>query len=196
MAFGDVDIKSSQVKMYSNSGHPDLHHFYLELRNSHKELVDVELRDIVIKEGKKIPSTYIRRISLGRYEIEIDKQDLSFKSLKFAIQTKTLKHQLVRLKKPVLEYSSISILSNEHHLMKARLILKDKKGSGIQVQHEPEIIFTGIGEVSPIKMIKKGVWEFEISYIDANQIMYLSVRANGVLLEKLLRYQHVEKYLD
>lgn len=193
MEIGEVDIKLSKVKIYSDSGHPDLHHFYLEIRNSGKMLVDVELRDIVIKEGRKPLNIYIRRISVGRYEVEVDKPNLNFSALKFTIQEKPLKHQLVRLKKPVRENSSIVIISNENHRFKARLTLKDKNGSSFEVPHIPEIIFAGIGDVSELKSVRPGVWEFEIIYPEDNQIIYLSVRANGVLLYKLLRYQHVEK---
>jgi hypothetical protein len=193
IVLGEVDGQISKVKMYSSSGHPDLHHFYLELRNSSRELVDVELRDIRIKEGRKHLSTLVRRISLGRYEIEVDQQDLNFKALKFSIQDKPLKHRLVRLKKPVRENSSIVVILNENNRLKGQLILKDKNGAVFDVPHSPEIIFVGRGEASVPVKLKTGVWEFEITYPEDNQILYLSVRANGVLLEKLFRYQHVEK---
>ena len=193
ISFGEVDAKRSTIKLFSNSGHPDLHQFYLEFRNTQKALVDVELHDIVVKDAKKILTSHIRRISLGRYEVEIDKENLNFKNLKFVVQKKTLKHQLVSLKKPVQKNSSIVIVSNEFYHLKARLTLKDKDDSLVVVQHEPDIVFTGMGEISIPKMVKNGVWEFEIAYPDENQIIYLSVRANGVLLEKLFRFQHVEK---
>jgi len=193
ISFGEVDAKRSSIKLFSGTGHPDLHHFYLEFRNTQKALVDVELQDIAVKEGKKILTSHVRRISLGRYEVEIDKENLNFHSLKFFVKKKTLKHQLVSFKKPVQKNSSIVIVSNEFYRLKARLTLKDKDDSLVVVQHEPDIIFMGMGEISIPKMVKNGVWEFEIAYPDENQIIYLSVRANGVLLEKLFRFQHVEK---
>lgn len=190
---GEADSKLSIVKFFSDAGHPDVHHFYLELRNSHKELVDVDLKDIVTKEGKKKLNSYIRRISLGRYEIEVDQANLNFNKLKFVIQAQTLKHKLVGLQKPNQKHSSITIVSNENHRLKLRLTLKDKNGSVVDVQQGPEIIFSGQGEASLPKKIKSGVWEFEITYSEDNQLFYLSVRANGVQLDKLFRFQYVEK---
>jgi hypothetical protein len=42
-------------------------------------------------------------------------------------------------------------------------------------------------------MVKEGVWEFTISYPGVNQILYVTLKANGVELERLFRFQHVEK---
>ena len=193
ISFGEVDAKRSTIKLFSGTGHSDLHQFYLEFRNTQKALVDVELHDIVVKDAKKILTSHVRRISLGRYKVEIDKESLNFSTLKFFVQKKILKHQLVSFKKPVQENSSIVIVSNEFYHLKARLTLKDKDGSLVVVQHEPDIVFMGIGEISIPKMVKNGVWEFEIAYPDENQIIDLSVRANGVLLDKIFRFQHVEK---
>ncbi len=191
--YGDVDSSLSSVKPFPDTGHPDIHHFYLELRNSKKKLIDVELREIVIKEDKKILTSHLRRISLGRYEVEIDKENLDIKNLKFAVQKKSVKHKLLSFKKPVQMHSSMVILSNEAHRLTIRLTLKDKNASLVQVQILPDVVFMGSGDLSTPKMVKTGIWEFHLDYPDENQIFYLSVRANGVLLEKLLRYQHVEK---
>jgi len=194
VVLGEANTQLSIVKFFSDAGHPDIHHFYLELRNTKKELVDVELKEIEAREAKKKLNTYIRRISLGKYEIEIDKENLNFNKLKFLIQTKALKHKLVGLAKPVQKNSSMVIVSNEHHRLKMRLTLKDKNSTAVDVKQDPEIIFTGLGEASTPKMVKKGVWEFEIIYPEDNQIIYLSVRANGVLLDQVFRFQYVEKY--
>ena len=193
VVLGEADSNLSIVKFFFDAGHPDIHHFYLELRNSHKKLVDVELKDILIKDGKKKLNSYIRRISLGRYEIEVDQTNLNFNKLKFVIQAQTLKHKLVGLQKPIQKKSSITIISNENHRLKLRLTLKDKNGKVVDVQQGPDIIFSGLGEASVPMKTKTGVYEFEITYPEDNQILYLSVRANGVSLYKLFRFQYVEK---
>ncbi|MBA2403776.1 MAG: hypothetical protein H0V66_03315 [Bdellovibrionales bacterium] len=194
ITFGEVDANPSVVKLFpTHSGHPDLHHFFLELKNSKQKLIDVELKDIVLEEANRVQTTHIRRISLGRYEIEINKDNIDFKTLKFLVQKKLIKHQLVPLKKPVRKHSSVVILTNEDNHLTARLGLKDKNGASVDLQANPEIILEGLGEVSELKMIKSGVWEFVISYPEDNQVFYISVRANGVLVERLFRFQHVEK---
>ena len=193
VVIGEADSKLSIVKFFSDAGHPDIHHFYLELRSSDKKLTDVDLKDIQIKVGKTKLNSYIRRISLGRYEIEVDHENLDFNKLKFLIQSQTLKHKLEVLQKPVKKHSSIKIISNENHRLKVRLTLKDKNSKLVEVKQVPDIIFSGLGEASALQKIKKGVWEFEISYPEDNQILYLSVRANGVSLDKLFRFQYVEK---
>lgn len=194
IVLGEVVPAESVVKRFSNSSlHPDLHYFYLELKSGPKKLVDVELNEIEIKESGKRISSKIRRISLGRYEIEIDQDNLDYKKLKFLVQKKSLKHQLVALRKPVKQHSSMKVLSNENNRLKVRLILKDKAGSMVEVQQFPEIVLEGTGEVSDMVMVKPGIWEIEIGYPEENVILYLSARANGVLLERLYRFQHVEK---
>jgi hypothetical protein len=51
----------------------------------------------------------------------------------------------------------------------------------------------GVEELSVPQMVTSGVWEVIVTYPDMNQILHLSVRANGVLLERIFRFQHVEK---
>jgi len=192
--FGEVDTKHSHVRLFPTStGQPELHHFFLELRNAKKDLVDVALEDMNLREFNKKKNTLIRRISLGRYEIEVNKDHLEFNTLKFLVQRKTIKHKFVPFRKPIRTHSAIVFVINEHHRIKARLILKDKLDSEVEVEGKPEVIFEGLAEVSVPKMVKTGLWEFDIAYPEVNQIIYLSVRANGVLLDRLYRFQHVEK---
>lgn len=154
-------------------------------------MIDVELADISIKNNDKVVTSHIRRISRGRYEVEVGKG--KFKGLKFLVQNKSIKHELVIFKNPIRNKSSLVIISDENYCMKARLILKDKNDAALEVQQPPEIIFMGLGSVTEPVMVETGVWEFDIEYPEENQIIYISARVNGVLLEKLLRFQHVEK---
>jgi hypothetical protein len=192
IVFAEIEAKECLVKMFPREvGRPNILQFYLELRNITKDLVDVELKEILVKDNKKILSGHIRRISKGRYEVEVRKS--KFKALKFLVQNHSIKHQVVIYKNAVRKKSSIVILSDENYRMKARLILKDKNDAALEVQRDPEIIFMGLGSVTQPVMIETGVWEFDIEYPEENQIIYISARVNGVLLERLLRFQHVEK---
>ena len=168
-------------------------HFYLELKSPSKTLVDVNPKDIVIKKSMKILTTDVQRLSIGKYKVVVKAEVLNVKSLKFLVQKKSLKHQLVTLKKPARKNSSFKLVSNHDGRLKVRLTLKDKRGSLIELEHLPEIILEGLGDVSEINVVKPGVWDVDIVYPEDNQILYLSVRANGVLFERFFRHQHIEK---
>ena len=192
IVFAEIEAKECLVKLFPREvSRPNILQFYLELRNSSKALVDVELQEILAKDNHKILSSHIRRISKGRYEVEVRKA--KFKGLKFLVQNHSIKHQVVIYKNAVRKKSSIIILEDENYRMKARLILKDKNDAALEVQQPPEIIFMGLGSVTEPVMVETGVWEFDIEYPEENQIIYISARVNGVLLERLLRFQHVEK---
>ena len=87
------------------------------------------------------------------------------------------------------------MLSNSRHRVKFRLTLADKQGKGVEIPTIPEIIVEpgSSGDVENLEHIKEGVWEFTVHYPEHNIIMYINVRAHGVYLEKLYRFQHVEK---
>jgi hypothetical protein len=77
--------------------------------------------------------------------------------------------------------------------MVLELTLSDKKGSFVELLQMPEIMIEGNGLISDLGLVRKGVWRFRVNYSDDNHIMYFSVRGNGVYLERLLRFQHIEK---
>lgn len=194
IVLGEVDAKLSSVKLFSSDDEDsDDLHFYVELRSAPKTLVDVNSKDIVIKKSKKILSTDVQRLSVGKYKVTVKNEAPNLKSLKILVQKKSLKHQLVTMKKPARKNSSLKLVSNLDCRLKLRLTLKDKHGSMIELQHLPEIILEGLGEVSQINVVKPGIWDIEIVYPDENQILYLSTRANGVQFERFFRYQHIEK---
>lgn len=194
ITFGEVDPVQSMVHLYPNfSGHPDLHHFYLELRNSNNKLVDIELSEISLKLEKNNPSIYIKRISMGRYQMEVSDHIPHYRKLKFLVQNKIIKHAIVKKQKPVRTNSIIKLISNTDHKLKFHVHLKDEKKSAVMLETSPDIILDGMGELSKPQKLKDGVWEIVINYPELNQVLYISIRANGVLLEQLYRYQHIEK---
>jgi hypothetical protein len=194
ITFGEVDPAQSTVHLFPNhSGHPDLHHFYLELRNLNNKLVDIELRDISLKLEKNSPSIYIKRISVGRYQMEVYDHIPHFKKLKLVVQNKIIKHTIVRKQKPVKANSKIKLVSNTNNKLKLHVYLKDEKNSAVILETSPDIILDGLGGLSKPVKVKDGVWEFVIDYPEMNQVLYISIRANGIMLEKLYRHQHIEK---
>jgi hypothetical protein len=84
-------------------------------------------------------------------------------------------------------------VANPEYSLWLELNLKDLKGHPLDLNYLPEVIIEGEAVISDIRRIKKGTWHIHLSYPDDNLILYFSVRANGVKLERLLRFQHVEK---
>jgi hypothetical protein len=71
--------------------------------------------------------------------------------------------------------------------------LKDEKNSAVILETFPDIILDGLGELSKPLKLKDGVWEFAIDDAEMNQVLYISIRVNRFMLEKLYRYDHIEK---
>jgi hypothetical protein len=194
ITLGEVDSTQSSVRLFPNTtGHPDLHHFYLELRNSNNKLVDIELNDISLKLEKNSPSIYLKRISVGRYQMEVSDHIPHFKKLKFVVQNKIIKYTIVRKQKPVKANSKIKLISNTDNKLKFHVYLNDEKNSVVILETSPDIILDGLGGLSKPFKLEDGAWEFVIDYPEMNQVLYISIRANGIMLEKLYRHQHIEK---
>lgn len=194
LKIGQVSAKSCSIKLFLNdSGHPEIHQFYLELKDAKNVPVDVELKDIIIKENQKILGTHVRRLSLGRYEVELEKDDSDLGRLKFLVQGKKVSHKFTNLLKPHAKHSKVVLVSDTDYRLKLRIYLRDHKKRAVESPLPPEVIMDGVEELSVPQMVTSGVWEVIVTYPDMNQILHLSVRANGVLLEKIFRFQHVEK---
>jgi hypothetical protein len=192
--FGHVDTNQSLVKLFPvESDGAKSSYFYLELRDGEKKLVDVELRDIMVRNRREELEAKIQRISEGKYEIHVLKEIFRLKQIQFLVQNKRLKFSLVNLQKPSRENSKILILSNVDHQLKLKIILRDKHGHPLDMPQAPELLIEGNGVISELEPIEKGIWHLSLTYPDDNQIFYFSLRANGVYLERLLRFQHLEK---
>ncbi len=191
---GDIDQSHSLVKLFSmGQEQQDFQLFYLELHGDKKQLVDVALEEIQVHYNGQILEAKIKRLNQGRYEIETRKKNLKFKKLVFLVQKKQLKHHLVNVAKPVKLQSKLQVIHDTEYEATLELTLRNKKGQLIESPSAPEVIIEGNAMLSEITPVSKGVWTFKMSYSDYNQIFYFSVRANGVYLERLLRYQHIEK---
>lgn len=191
---GEVEVGLSQLRLYPvENQEQSQHQFYLELLNGSKSLVDVDLRDIQVRHKSGKSNFEVKRIAKGKYQIDVSEEYSELTKLKFSVQGKDLKNNLLTLPRPARNNSQIVVLSNQHHELKLRLILKDKLGKEVEVAQSPEIQFEGQGDVSELQKVKSGVWEFSVIYPEQNQICYISVRANGAHFRRILRFHHIEK---
>jgi len=191
---GKVDQRLSGISSFlSDQENPSSLLFYMDLKNSKKKAVDISLDDLKVSEAGNIIKTKVRRLSLGRYEVEIFENIENIKELSFSVQDKTLKHKVRTIQRPSKSKSKFLIISNKNHELVVQLFLKDKKGNFVDLQYSPEIMIEGAGTLNDLVMVKNGLWQFRVTFSEDNHILYFSVRANGVYLERLLRFQHLEK---
>lgn len=194
IVLGEVNASKSKIKLHqTNLSQNDYFHFYLELRDARSKLVDVDLKDIRVRNQKNQLDSFVKRLSKGRYEVTIPESLADLSKIKFFVQKKVLPHKLVANQKPVRAHSKLELISQGDHVVHLRLTLRDKASLPLETELFPDIILEGLAEVSELRLIKKGVWEFSLAYPEQNQIFYLSIRANEVLLERLFRFQHLEK---
>jgi hypothetical protein len=109
----------------------------------------------------------------------------------FFVSGKPLKEQFkLEMSIPDRATSTIKILANKGNVIKFQLRLADDRNKPIETLDQPEILMDGgHGTLEGVKKMAKGIWEFNVVYPEVNQIMYFSVRSQGILLQKLLRYQ-------
>lgn len=191
---GEPALAKSQLRLYPVENQEQRsHQFYLELRNEASKLVDIDPREIQVKfKGREVPFE-IHRITKGKYQLEVTNDFSEVVQLKFFVQGKEIQNSLKPLARPSQKHSKLVILSKDGHELKLQLTLHDKRGRPLDVPEGPEINLEGMGELSPVNLVKRGVWEFSVVYPEQNQIFYLSVRANGTLFRRLLRFHHIEK---
>ncbi len=192
------DHKKSQVQIFPAVSADDSiwYYFYVETRNSKGGYIHVDLKDIEVRthKGKKIPFRF-EQVLGGRYYITLEKtSDFSSAELDVLVKGVPLKEQFkLSMRHPDKSKSTIKIVKNEQNKLTFQLRLADKLNQPVEIADKPEIILEGIGNIEDLKHVSEGTWEFSIIYPDENQIMYFSVRAMGVYLSNIYRYQHVEK---
>lgn len=192
---GEVSRSHSSVQLFPSAENDSLtYYFYLQLKDSKSQFVDVSPSEISLKSKSKKPVKFkLERILNGRYYVIIDKSEHA-KSVDFFVQKQLLKEKVnLNIRRPNRKYSSISINSKDDGKITFQLRLADKSNRPVLLLDQPEIVLEGQGEVEDLKHIQEGIWQFTVIYPEDNQIMYFSVRAQGVYLVNLLRYQHIEK---
>jgi hypothetical protein len=131
----------------------------------------------------------------GRYYITIEKtSEFSSAEMDIFLKGRPLKEQFkLSMHYPDQKNSSIKMIKNSNNILVFRLRLADKNNRLVEIPDRPEIILEGVGNVDDLRHVSEGTWEFSVIYPEENQIMYFSVRAMGVYLSNIFRYQHVEK---
>lgn len=195
---GLVEPAKSLIQLFPAIAESDgiRYYFYLQLKNKSDTFVDCDLSDLYLKNsnGDNIPFRY-ERVLEGRYYLIVDKTaEIMSGQMDVFLKGKSIKKQFqFDFKQASRDHSKISLVKAGQHQIKFRLQLGDKKNQPVEIPAEPEIIIDGQGVIEDLKHVKEGIWEFTLVYPEQNQIMYFSVRAHDVYLEKLFRYQHVEK---
>ncbi len=198
--YGEIEKSNSSVKLFPPELEDDIFHyyFYIELKDAHNKFVDIDEAEIELKKSgtKNIPFKLSRQLC-GRYYIKVDtKKELEQGKVDFYARGEVLREQFkFSLAKIDKTKTKVKMISNRKHRVKFQLSLVDSRGKGVEIPTVPEIIVEpgSAGEVENMVHVKEGVWEFTVHYPEHNVIMYINVRAHGVYLEKLYRFQHVEK---
>jgi NADH dehydrogenase/NADH:ubiquinone oxidoreductase subunit G len=136
-----------------------------------------------------------QKILMGRYYLTLEKTaEISSAQIDFFVKGKPLKeHFQLSMRLADKTKTTIKMLRNDRNELTFKLRLADKNNLPVETPDQPEILLDGEGSVEEMRHISEGVWEFKVIYPEQNQIMYFSVRAHGVYLGKVFRYQHVEK---
>ncbi len=194
VVIGEVDLTKSEVRYLppENPEHDDQQLFLLSLKSPTGESVDVDPSHVKILKSKiPIPSQF-ERVSQGRYTLLIKSENLDDVVLKLDQKYFSLKQPKKLL--PSSQKSSVRVLKNQRHELVLQIDLRDRGGKPVLLEDIPEIIFEGAEIVTKdLQLVKTGLWELKIQYPEENFILYVSIRANGVLLRRIYRLQHIEK---
>lgn len=192
------DHSKSQVQIFPAVAADNAlwYYFYVETKNTKGKYFAVEPSEIEVRthKGKKVPFRF-EQLLAGRYYITLEKTfDISSAQLDVLVKGKPLKEQFkLNMRVPDKVHSKITLVKKTRNKIIFRLLLADKKDQPVEIPDKPEIILEGIGSVEEMRHVSEGTWEFSLIYPEENQIMYFSVRAMGIYLSNLYRYQHVEK---
>jgi hypothetical protein len=194
---GEIDFKQSLLQIFpAEKGDQVALYLYLRLRDSNGNYVDCDPASLRLqsKKGNQIGFTY-ERLRPGRYYLTIDRTEgIGSSEIDLFLGERPLKEQVkLRLSKPDLMRSNLTLISNSDNRLTLRLELRDQKGQPVELPEAPEILLDNQLRLDALEHLGGGVWRVVVLYPEDNQIMYFSVRAMGTLLPNLLRYQHIEK---
>lgn len=196
--FGEVEIKKSKVKIFPPTGREGSlrHFFYLELRDANGKLVDCDPADVSLQmeNGSKLKFK-LERSNKGKYYLTLlDSINLAQIKLKVLIRNVPLPQEVrMVLKKPDRNKSWVKAIRSEQSGYRLKLFLSDANGKAVNVPQAPEIIVEGQAVVDNLERVGEGTWEFDLTYPNTNQIIYVSIRAHGTYMADMFRLQHIEK---
>lgn len=195
--YSEVNVTESSIKLFPPETQSGISrfYFYLELKNSLLQLVDIDPREISLMTGKGEQLDFsLERISRGRYYVTLEVADDTLHSVDFLINSHYLKQNFKLIShQPDQNRSFIVTVAKSRHRHTLRLFLSDSQGQPIETVSVPDLIIEGYGYTENIRAISPGVWEFDLAFPEQNGIYYISVRAQGKLLNRLFRLQHIEK---
>jgi hypothetical protein len=174
------------------------HVFSLELRDEFNLFVDYLPEEFSVRDGAgKAVAFEVRRELPGRYFVMVEQklqlhleQDLEILVAGRAVSDKFKLH----IERPESTGTSLRIVHQQDHKVRFRLTLGNAKGRHIASVNTPEIILDGNEQalIEDLTQVRRGVWEFTLVHPDENQLIYLSVRAQGAYFKNLFRFQHIE----
>lgn|SRR5690606_7944393 len=197
----EVSFTHSLIKLLSikTINEEAAYFFYFESKNQFNEPVEVGSDEISFKVGKeRIVFDYFRD-SLGKYYYRIFFKNFpsGTHGLKIYLGSELLSeidlvHQN-KLKTMDLAHSKMRVISQEKQFYDFELELIDSQGNWVLSTEKPEIIVEGEARVIELSPRGQGRWRGKLQTVDANTIVYLSLRLNSSYLPRLLRIQHIEK---
>lgn len=193
--YGRPDLKRSRIQFFPSAtvDGDGVLYFYLELKNELGELIDCEPSELLVqtKAGRGVVFK-LERILRGKYYLILNERPQA-DELVLLLRGELL--STFKLPRGRLDPSQTKIIRIKTDKNKTTFLLRlaDAHHRPVKLVERPEILLEGMGSVKDLQEISEGMWEFSVVYPEISQIMYFSVRAQGVYHERIFRYHHVEK---
>lgn len=94
---------------------------------------------------------------------------------------------------PSLEFTQAKIFSRSGDQIIVSFDLKDRQNKSLTEVEDFEVIVEGDARLREVKRGDQGQLKAALTIPDYNQIIYLSLRVNGVYLPRIFRHQHIAK---
>jgi hypothetical protein len=185
---GEVDPAKTILRFFPQESADREYLFYLEPKDADGRALDVRPSDLRLSRHRTVQ---LDRLSQGRYTIRVTSSKIELVS--FKLQGKNIPNPFRLIHRPQRELCVIKIIAQNDHTLDLELTLRDHQNLPLDSEGPPEVLVEGIGEIESLEWVKKGSWRMRLRYPEMNQILYVSVRANGIYLPRLFRLQHIEK---
>lgn len=193
--YGRPDHQLSRIQFFPSTTVDGEEHiyFYLELKDDSGALIDCAPAEILLqtKAGKAV-AFKLERILRGKYYLILYERP-QVEGLVLFLNGEVLSTFNLPRGRPAPAQTKITRVKTDKNKTTFLLRLADAQNRPVKLVERPEILLEGLGSVKDLQEISEGMWEFSVVYPEISQIMYLSVRAQGVYLERIFRYHHVEK---
>lgn len=192
-----IDPQGGQIKIFPPEveGGVFRYYLYLELKDHFQRPMDIYPEEVsLFSRQKNDYQLTLKRLSRGAYYLVLGvSEEEEADELTLFIQNNKVKEFKVSLQQPDFTHSSLLLIRKDRHRLRFRLFLSDSKGKVIHSMVEPDLIIEGEASAKNLKQVGEGIWEFDMTLSNQNQIIYVSVRSQGSYLRRLFRYHHIEK---